>query len=39
VLNEEEEIEHWLGQGVGWITSDDPALALAVRAGSRHSAA
>ncbi len=34
-LNDEEALEHWLGQGVGWITSDDPVLALSIRAGSR----
>ncbi|MDM9623991.1 glycerophosphodiester phosphodiesterase family protein [Rhizobium sp. S96] len=39
VLNERAELEHWLGQGVGWITSDDPSLALAVRAASRDAAA
>ncbi|CAN7676985.1 glycerophosphodiester phosphodiesterase family protein [Rhizobium sp. LjRoot258] len=39
VLNEREELEHWLSQGVGWITSDDPALALVVRTGSRDTAA
>jgi glycerophosphoryl diester phosphodiesterase len=39
VLNEREELEHWLGAGVGWITSDDPSLALAVRTRSRDAAA
>lgn len=32
VLNDREGIETWLAHGVGWITSDDPALALSVRA-------
>ena len=31
VLNERAELEHWLGRQVGYITSDDPVLALTVR--------
>ncbi len=31
VLNERTELEHWLGRGVGFITSDEPVLALEVR--------
>lgn len=31
VLNERAELEHWLARNVGFITSDDPVLALATR--------
>lgn len=31
VLNERAELEHWLSRGVGFITSDEPVLALDVR--------
>lgn len=31
VLNEREELEYWLGRGVGFITTDEPKLALEVR--------